>query len=123
MRKDKLRAESRKKRHWRVRNQISGTAERPRLNVFRSNKFLYVQLIDDTKGHTMAAAATIQKPLKEQLGGKTDTIDAAKLLGKTIATRAKEKGIGKVCFDRGGYRYHGRVKAIADAAREAGLEF
>lgn len=123
MRKDKLRAESRKKRHWRVRSQISGTAERPRLNVFRSNKFLYVQLIDDTKGHTMAAAATIQKALKEQLGGKTDTIDAAKLLGKTIATRAKEKGIAKVCFDRGGYRYHGRVKAIADAAREAGLEF
>lgn len=123
MRRDKLKAQSRQRRHYRVRARVAGTAERPRLNVFRSNKFLYVQVIDDAKGHTLAAASTIQKALSEQLGGKTDTVAAATLLGKTIAARAKEKGIAKVCFDRGGYRYHGRIKAIADAAREAGLEF
>lgn len=123
MRKDMLKAQSRQRRHWRVRARVIGTAERPRLNVFRSNKYLYVQVIDDSKGHTLASASTIQKDLSGTLGEKTDTLAAAKLLGTTIANRAKEKGIKQVAFDRGGYRYHGRIKAIADAAREAGLEF
>ena len=87
------------------------------------NKYLYVQVIDDSKGHTLASASTIQEALSGTLGAKTDTLAAAKLLGTTIANRAKEKGIKQVAFDRGGYRYHGRIKAIADAAREAGLEF
>jgi large subunit ribosomal protein L18 len=123
MRKDMLKAQSRQRRHWRVRARVIGTAERPRLNVFRSNKYLYVQVIDDSKGHTLASASTIQEALSGTLGAKTDTLAAAKLLGTTIANRAKEKGIKQVAFDRGGYRYHGRIKAIADAAREAGLEF
>lgn len=123
MKKDREKAEHRHRRHLRLRQRVSGTAERPRLSVFRSNKYLYAQVIDDAKGSTLAAASTLQKPISGSLGGKCANLAAAKLLGKTIAERAKEKGISKVCFDRGGYRYHGRIKALADAAREAGLEF
>jgi large subunit ribosomal protein L18 len=123
MKKDKERAEHRERRHLRLRQRVIGTAERPRLSIFRSNKYLYVQVIDDAKGNTLAAASTLQKPVAGSLGGKGANLAAAKVLGKTIAERAKAKGISKVCFDRGGYKYHGRVKALADAAREAGLEF
>jgi len=111
------------RRHWRVRTRVKGTPERPRLSVHRSNKYVYAQVIDDVTGVTLAAASSIQKSLQGDLGGKFSTLDAAKTVGKTVAERAKEKGVTKVCFDRGGYKYHGRVKALADAAREAGLEF
>lgn len=123
MKRDKERAQARTRRHQRLRNRVNGSPERPRLSVFRSNKYLYVQVIDDLSGKTLAAASTLQKPISAELGGKCANLVAAKLLGKTIAARAKEKGVSKVCFDRGGYRYHGRIKALADAAREAGLEF
>jgi large subunit ribosomal protein L18 len=116
-------SQNRVRRHWRIRSRVTGTGERPRLAIFRSNKYLYVQLIDDVAGTTLAAASTLQKVLHDQLGGKCANLAAATLLGKTIAGRAKDKGLKKVCFDRGGYRYHGRIKALADAAREAGLEF
>ena len=114
--------EIRKKRHLRVRNKISGTPERPRLNVFRSNKQIYAQLIDDVNGVTLAAASTLDKELKGQIeyGGNKE---AAKKVGEAIAKRALEKGIETVAFDRGGFLYHGRVKELADGAREAGLKF
>lgn len=114
--------EARKKRHYRVRNKISGTAERPRLNVFRSSKHIYAQVIDDTKGVTLVSASTLDKELREQVknGGN---VEAAAKVGALIAERAKAKGVSRVVFDRGGYLYHGRVRALADAAREAGLEF
>lgn len=113
---------ARKKRHLRVRNKIQGTPQRPRLNVFRSGKHIYCQLIDDTKGVTIASASTLDKELKDQItnGG---TIESAALVGQLIAKRAKEHGVNQVVFDRGGYIFHGRVKALADASREAGLEF
>lgn len=114
---------NRVRRHWRIRRRVRGTAERPRLAIHRSNKFIYVQVIDDENGQTLAAASTNQKALREQLEGKGASVDAAKLLGTTIAERAKEKGVSRIAFDRGGYKYHGRIKALADAAREAGLEF
>jgi large subunit ribosomal protein L18 len=110
------RNETRQRVHARVRAKISGTAERPRLNVFRSLNNIYAQLIDDQKGITIVSASTI----KLKTGGN---IAAAKEIGKTIAELAIEKGVKKVVFDRGGYLYHGRVKAVADAAREAGLDF
>jgi large subunit ribosomal protein L18 len=112
----------RKKRHRRVRAKVSGTAERPRLNVSRSLQHIYVQLIDDTTGHTLVAASTVDAALRSDLksGGN---IEAAKAVGKLIAERGKEKGITTVVFDRGGYRYHGRVQALADSAREGGLVF
>jgi large subunit ribosomal protein L18 len=109
----------RKKRHARVRTKITGTTERPRLNVFRSNKHLYAQLIDDTQGVTIASASTMDK----DFNGTAGNVEAAKLIGETIAKRATEKNIKSVVFDRGGYLYHGRVKALAEAARENGLEF
>lgn len=115
--------ENRKRRHWRLRTRLQGTAERPRLCVQRSNKYIYAQLIDDVAGTTLASASSLQKDVAAAAGGKTGSIDAAAAVGKTVAERAKEKGISKVCFDRGGYRYHGRVKALAESAREAGLEF
>jgi len=105
--------------HKRIRSRVSGTTERPRLAVFRSINHIYAQVIDDGPGHTIVAAASTEKDLK----GKGGNVDGAKLIGKTVAERAKEKGITRVVFDRGGYLYHGRVKALADAAREAGLEF
>ncbi|MGC4378198.1 50S ribosomal protein L18 [Fictibacillus sp. Mic-4] len=111
---------ARKKRHARVRRSVVGTAERPRLNVFRSSKHIYAQIIDDQNGVTIASASTLDKTLDVPNGGN---VEAAKQIGEAIAKRAAEKGIKAVIFDRGGYLYHGRVKALADAAREAGLEF
>jgi len=109
-------------RHKRLRKKIFGTPERPRLAVFRSEKHMYAQIIDDTKGITLVAASTVEKAMKEKLQ-KTWNITAAKEVGKLIAERALAKGIKEVVFDRGGFKYHGRVKALADAAREAGLKF
>ena len=108
--------------HSRIRRKLSGTAERPRLTVFRSVAHIYAQVIDDSKGSTLVSASSIEKLSRDSMktGGN---LDAAKTIGKAVAERAKEKGISKVVFDRGGYQYHGRVKALADAAREAGLEF
>ncbi|MFN2748157.1 MULTISPECIES: 50S ribosomal protein L18 [Bacillus] len=111
---------ARLKRHARVRSKLSGTPERPRLNVFRSNKHIYAQVIDDVNGVTLVSASTLDKDFNAENGG--DTSAAAKV-GELVAKRASEKGITNVVFDRGGYLYHGRVKALADAAREAGLEF
>ena len=112
----------RMKRHWRVRKNINGTAERPRLNVFRSLSNMYAQIIDDQKGTTLVSASTLDKEIKEQAayGGNAG---AAKLVGELVAKRALEKGITTVIFDRGGYLYHGRVAAVADGARAAGLKF
>ena len=118
----KSRSEVRAKKHYRLRNHISGTAERPRLAVFRSNNHMYAQIIDDTVGKTLVSASTLQKEVKAELE-KTNDVNAAAYLGKVIAERAIEKGITEVVFDRGGYIYHGKVKALADAAREAGLKF
>ncbi len=109
-------------RHSRLRRHVSGTAERPRLSVFRSLGNIYAQVIDDEKGHTLLSASTQDKELKTTLSG-TGNVDAAKAVGKLVAERAKAQGITKVIFDRGGHRYHGRVAALAEAAREAGLEF
>ena len=107
------------RRHVRVRSKISGTTERPRLAIFRSNKGIYAQIIDDTKAHTLAAASTLDKEVKT----KASNIEAAKEVGELVAKRAVKAGIKVVVFDRGGYIYHGKVKALAEAAREAGLEF
>ncbi|WP_342047132.1 50S ribosomal protein L18 [Bacillus sp. OTU530] len=110
----------RKKRHARVRTKLSGTAGRPRLNVFRSNQHIYAQVIDDVNGVTLASASTLDKEFS--LEG-TGNVAAAQKVGELVAKRAVEKGVGEVVFDRGGYLYHGRVKALAEAAREAGLQF
>ncbi len=118
----KSRNDMRKRRHLRVRRKIEGTTERPRLNVFRSLTHIYAQLIDDAKGETLAAASTLDADLRGKLKGKTKT-EQAKMVGELIAARGSKKGVKAVLFDRGGYRYHGRVKALAEAAREAGLEF
>ncbi|KAF7837612.1 50S ribosomal protein L18, chloroplastic-like [Senna tora] len=118
------RRENRTARHTRIRKKVEGTPERPRLSVFRSNNHLYVQVIDDTKMHTLASASTMQKPLSEEFKyTSSPTIEVAKRVGELIAKSCLEKGITKVAFDRGGYPYHGRIQAIADAAREHGLEF
>ena len=111
---------TRKKRHARVRRNLHGTAERPRLNVYRSNKHIYVQLIDDNTGTTLASASTKDNEFTAEAGNNVGT---AEKVGEMIAKRAQDKGYKSVVFDRGGYLYHGRVKALADAAREAGLEF
>jgi large subunit ribosomal protein L18 len=110
----------RARRHRRVRKKVSGTAERPRLAVFRSNNHIYAQVIDDVAGRTLAAASTADTTIK---GGATGNIDAATKVGTLVAERAKTAGVEKVVFDRGGFRYHGRVAALADAARAGGLEF
>ncbi|MBR7186675.1 MAG: 50S ribosomal protein L18 [Clostridia bacterium] len=112
----------RQRRHKRVRKLVSGTPERPRLSVYKSLKNIYVQVIDDVNGVTLASASTLEKSVKSEVEGKTKT-EAAKIVGKIAGERAKEKGIAEVVFDRGGYNYTGRVQAIADGAREAGLEF
>jgi large subunit ribosomal protein L18 len=112
---------ARAKRHRRIRVKVSGSPERPRLNVFRSLQHIYAQVVDDTRGHTLAAASTLDPDLRASLSG--DKSARARAVGRAVAERAKERGISKVVFDRGGYLYHGRVKALADAAREAGLEF
>ena len=114
--------ERRRRIHYRIRKHVNGTAERPRLVVFRSNKQIYAQVINDEKGETLVAAASNDKLLAVECKGKTG-IETAAIVGKAIAARAKEKGIDKVSFDRGGYLYHGRVKSLADAAREGGLIF
>ena len=112
-------AEHRIRRHRRVRKKVLGTAERPRLAVFRSNKHIYVQAIDDLAGRTLASASTMEADVR---GGSTATVAAAKEVGKRVGERAKQAGITTVVFDRGGFKYHGRIAAIADGAREAGLE-
>ncbi|CEK15551.1 LSU ribosomal protein L18P [Chthonomonas calidirosea] len=117
-----LKESLRKRRHRRVRAKIFGTPERPRLNVSRSLQHIYAQLIDDTLGHTLVCASTVDKALRSTLktGGN---VEAAKAVGKLLAERAQQKGITSVVFDRGGYKYHGRVRALAEAAREGGLRF
>lgn len=116
------RAVVRENKHRRLRNRFAGTAERPRLAVFRSNNHMYAQIIDDTVGNTLVSASTLQKEVKAELD-KTNDVAAAAYLGTVIAKKALEKGITAVVFDRGGFIYQGKVKALADAAREAGLEF
>ncbi len=118
----KSRSEVRVKKHTRLRNRFAGTAERPRLAVFRSNNHMYAQIIDDTVGNTLVAASTVEKAAQAELE-HTNTVDAAAYVGTLIAKRALEKGIDTVVFDRGGFIYHGKVQALADAAREAGLKF
>ena len=112
----------RAKKHYRMRHNLAGTAQRPRLAVFRSNNHMYAQIIDDTVGNTLVSASTLQKDVKAELE-KTNNVDAAAYLGKVIAEKAMAKGIKTVVFDRGGFIYQGKVKALAEAAREAGLEF
>ena len=113
---------ARKRRHRRIRTRISGTAERPRLNVFRSLDHIYAQVIDDVAGKTLASASTVDKGLRSEVSGKTKE-EQATMVGTAIAERAKAAGISTVLFDRGGYLYHGRIKALADGAREGGLDF
>ena len=114
--------ERRKRIRLRIRKIVNGTAEQPRMSIFRSNKQIYVQLINDVDGVTLASASSVDKEIAAECKGKSGT-EAAKLVGKLAATRALEKGISMVSFDRGGYLYHGRVKSLADAAREGGLKF
>ena len=116
------RAKIRQKKHRRIRHRLSGTTQAPRLAVFRSNNHMYAQIIDDTVGRTLVSACTLQKEVREGLE-HTNDLKAAARVGEVIGKRAVEKGIKKVVFDRGGFLYHGKVKALADAAREAGLEF
>ena len=113
------RNEIRTRIHKRIRRRVAGTQERPRLAVFRSINHIYAQVIDDQQGHTLASAASTETDVR----GKGGNVEGAKLIGEALARRAKDKGITRVVFDRGGYHYHGRVKALADAARQAGLEF
>lgn len=113
---------ARDRRHLRVRRRVTGTAERPRLAVFRSLHHITAQLVDDTAGHTLASASTVEAELQKDTRGKRGT-DAATSIGRAVAQRAKEAGVAEVVFDRGGYLYHGRVKALAEAARTAGLRF
>ncbi|MCQ2544337.1 MAG: 50S ribosomal protein L18 [Lachnospiraceae bacterium] len=116
------RQEVRVEKHRRIRSRLSGTAQRPRLSVFRSNDHMYAQIIDDTVGNTLVAASTLDKDVKAELE-KTNNVEAAAYLGTVIAKKALDKGIKEVVFDRGGYIYQGKVAALAEAAREAGLEF
>ena len=113
---------ARLRRHRRVRKRVGGTPERPRLNVFRSLNHIYAQVVDDTRGHTLTSASTIDPELKTQLQGLTKT-EQSRLVGEALARRTLGLGISEVVFDRGGYKYHGRVKVLADAARKGGLEF
>ena len=113
---------ARKRRHLRVRKQLEGTSERPRLNVYRSLNHIYAQIIDDSRGSTLLSVSSVDPSLRKSLAGKTRTEQSA-VVGKTLAERATEAGISQVVFDRGGYKYHGRVKKLAEASREGGLEF
>ena len=115
-------SELRVKKHERLRNRLSGTAERPRLAVFRSNNHMYAQIIDDTVGNTLVSASTAEKAVKAEIE-KTNNVEAAAYVGTLVARRAIEKGINTVVFDRGGFLYQGKIQALADAAREAGLQF
>ena len=119
---NKSRSLARERRHTRVRKQLFGTTQRPRLNVFKSLSEIYAQIIDDIEGNTLVSASTIDKELREQVKGMKKS-EQAKAVGKAVAERAKSKGISAVVFDRGGFRYVGRVKALADGAREGGLQF
>ena len=119
---NKSRAVARARRHVRVRKNLAGSVNRPRLNVFRSLSGIYAQVIDDQAGRTLASASTVDRDLREKLNGLKKA-EQAKLVGQTVAERAKSKGIETVVFDRGGYRYSGRIKALADGAREGGLQF
>ncbi|XP_051126673.1 50S ribosomal protein L18, chloroplastic-like [Andrographis paniculata] len=122
--KTRTKTEDRAARHRRIRKKVEGTPERPRLCVFRSNKHIYVQVIDDSKMHTLASASTMQKPISEEFEFSSGpTVDVARRVGEVIAKSCLEKGITKVAFDRGGYPYHGRIEALAAAAREQGLDF
>lgn len=112
----------RKKRHFRLRKKIKGIPERPRLNVFKSNRYFYAQIIDDSIGNTLVSSSSLEKDMKVACSGKCN-IETAKKVGEAIAKKAVDHGIKSVVFDRGGYIYHGKIKAFADAAREAGLEF
>ncbi len=114
---------TRKRRHVRVRAKVNGTAARPRLNVFRSNAHMYCQVIDDVRGHTLAAASDLEDAVLEKAGEGAEKIARAKAVGEIVAERAKAAGVDAVVFDRGGFLYHGRIKAVADGAREAGLKF
>ena len=118
----KSKSDLRIKKHSRLRNRLSGTTERPRLAVFRSNNHMYAQIIDDTVGNTVVSASTLEKSVREELS-KTNDVDAAAYVGTLVAKRALEKGIDKVVFDRGGVIYQGKIAALAEAAREAGLQF
>ena len=115
-----MRIVGRERRKLRIRKKVNGTAERPRLSVFRSSRHIYAQVIDDASGKTLAAASTVEKELK---GSKSTKSEEAATVGKLVAERAKAAGVERVVFDRAGFRYHGRIKSLADAAREAGLEF
>jgi large subunit ribosomal protein L18 len=115
------RNERRKRRHYRVRRKVQGTPERPRLNVFRSLKHIYAQVIDDRAGHTLVAASTLDPEVQERIEDM-GPVDQAKVVGETVAKRALDAGVSRVIFDRAGYKYHGRVAAVAEGAREAGLE-
>src|SRR5574341_2131889 len=117
----KAKVEARQRRHRRVRKRVIGTANRLRLSVFRSNRYLYCQIIDDVSGRTLVAASTLEPALRERV--KSNSIEAAKALGAALAERAKTANVSAVVFDRGGYLYHGRLKALADADRKAGLKF
>ena len=119
---NKSRSVARTRRHTRVRKNLTGSGQRPRLNVFRSLSGIYAQVIDDQAGRTLASASTVDRDLREKVKGLKKS-EQAKLIGKTVAERAKSKGIESVVFDRGGYRYSGRIKALADGAREGGLQF
>ncbi|MBX6378987.1 MAG: 50S ribosomal protein L18 [Clostridia bacterium] len=117
------RRQARRRRHLRVRKRVFGTAARPRLCVFRSGRHIYAQVIDDERGHTLVAASSCDPEVRGATGGGQGKVGAARQVGQLVARRALAQGISKVVFDRGGYRYHGRVRALADGAREGGLEF
>ena len=123
MRRIRRELSPRKRRQIRVRSKVYGTPERPRLNVFRSARHIYAQIIDDDLGFTLVAASTMEADTKSSITSENTKVEEAKLVGQTIAKRALEKGVSKVVFDRAGYIYHGRIKALADGAREAGLQF
>ena len=110
-------------KHYRLRKDLKGTADRPRLSVYRSNLHMYAQLIDDVQGYPLASASTVEKEVRQKLDNRTSDVNAARTVGELIAKRALEKGITTVVFDRGGFLYHGKIQALADAAREAGLQF
>ncbi len=115
--------ERRKRRHLRVRKKVFGTPERLRLSVFRSSKHIYGQIVDDTRGHTLVAASSLDREIREKVNGAPGKTEVAREVGRLLARRARERGITRVVFDRGGYLYHGRVRALAEGAREGGLEF
>ncbi|MGE5179114.1 MAG: 50S ribosomal protein L18 [Bacteroidota bacterium] len=121
--KGKARIEGRERRHLRIRRKVTGTAERPRLTVFRSLNHIYVQLVDDLNGRTLIAVSSRDGAVADAVKSAKGKVGAGKAVGKRVAEMAKEKGILRICFDRGGYLYHGRVKAVADGAREGGLNF